>query len=63
LLAYFDEPTTNDYAGGAINKLKVITRRAHGLPRFDGFRDQVLFAWIHRTCLPGPSCAGTKMTS
>ena len=32
LLAYFDEPTTNGYAEGVINKVKVIKRRAYGLP-------------------------------
>ena len=35
LLAYFDEPTTNGYAEGVINKVKVIKRRAYGLPTFD----------------------------
>jgi transposase len=44
LLAYFDEPTTNGYADGVINKVKVIKRRAYGLPTFDGFRDRVLLA-------------------
>jgi transposase len=44
LLAYFDEPTTNGYAEGVINKVKVIKRRAYGLPSFDGFRDRVLLA-------------------
>ena len=44
LLAYFDEPTTNGYAEGVINKVKVIKRRAYGLPTFDGFRDRVLLA-------------------
>ena len=44
LLAYFDEPTTNGYAEGVINKVKVIKRRAYGLPRFDGFRERVLLA-------------------
>jgi Transposase len=34
LLAYFDEPTTNGYAEGVINKIKVIKRRAYGLPTF-----------------------------
>jgi transposase len=32
LLAYFDEPTTNGYAEGVINKVKVIKRRAYGIP-------------------------------
>jgi transposase len=31
LLAYFDEPLTNGYAEGVINKIKVIKRRAYGL--------------------------------
>ena len=44
LLAYFDEPTTNGYAEGVINKIKVIKRRAYGIPTFDGFRDRVLLA-------------------
>jgi transposase len=43
-LAYFDEPTTNGYAEGVINKVTVINRRAYGLPRFAGFRDRVLLA-------------------
>jgi transposase len=41
LLAYFDEPTTNGYAEGVINKIKVIKRRAYGLPTFTGFRKRV----------------------
>jgi transposase len=44
LLAYFDEPTTNGYAEGVINKIKVIKRRAYGVPNFDGFRERVLLA-------------------
>ena len=44
LLAYFDQPTTNGYAEGAINKIKVVKRRAYGLPTFDGFRQRVLVA-------------------
>jgi transposase len=44
LLAYFDEPTTNGHAEGVINKIKVIKRRAYGLPNFDGFRARVLLA-------------------
>jgi transposase len=44
LLAYFDEPTTNGYAEGVINKVKVIKRRAYGLPTFEGFRERVLLA-------------------
>jgi transposase len=44
LLAYFDEPTTNGYAEGVINKVKLIRRRACGLPRFTGFRQRVLLA-------------------
>jgi transposase len=44
LLAYFDEPTTNGYAEGVINKVKVIKRRAYGLPSFTGFRERVLLA-------------------
>jgi transposase len=44
LLAYFDEPTTNGYAEGVINKVKVIKRRAYGIPSFDGFRERVLIA-------------------
>ena len=44
ILAYFDEPTTNGYAEGVINKIKVIKRRAYGLPTFEGFRERVLIA-------------------
>ena len=44
LLAYFDEPTTNGYAEGVINKVKVIKRRAYGLPSFASFRYRVLVA-------------------
>ena len=44
LLAYFEESTTNGYAEGVINKVKVIKRRAYGLPSFDGFRRRVLVA-------------------
>jgi transposase len=44
LLAYFDEVTTNGYAEGVINKVKVIKRRAYGLPAFGGFRERVLLA-------------------
>jgi transposase len=44
LLAYLDEPTTNGYAEGVINKVKPIKRRAYGLPSFDGFRKRVLLA-------------------
>jgi transposase len=42
LLAYFDEPTTNGYAEGVINKIKVIKRRAYGLPTFHGFHKRVV---------------------
>jgi transposase len=44
LLGYFDEATTNGYAEGVINKVKVIKRRAYGLPTFAGFRKRVLIA-------------------
>ena len=44
LLAYFDEPTTNGYAEGVINKVKVIKRRAYGIPTFTAFRHRVLLA-------------------
>jgi transposase len=44
LLAYFDQPTTNGYAEGVINKIKVIKRRAYGLPSFPNFRQRVLVA-------------------
>ncbi len=44
LLAYFDEPTTNGYAEGVINKIKVIKRRAYGLPSFNSFRTRILIA-------------------
>ena len=49
LLAYFDEPTTNGYAEGVINKVKVIKRRAYGLPTFAGFRKRVVIAVANRT--------------
>jgi transposase len=42
LLNYFDEPLSNGYAEGTINKIKVIKRRAYGLPTFHGFRQRVL---------------------
>jgi transposase len=42
LLAYFEEPTTNGYAEGVINKIKTIKRRAYGLPSFESFRRRVL---------------------
>jgi transposase len=44
LLAYFEQPTTNGYAEGVINKVKVIKRRAYGLPTFGGFRKRVVIA-------------------
>jgi transposase len=44
LLAYFDQPTTNGYAEGVINKVKVIKRRVYGLPTFNGFRKRVVIA-------------------
>jgi transposase len=44
ILAYFDQPVSNGYAEGVINKVKVIKRRAYGLPRFEGFRERVLLA-------------------
>jgi transposase len=44
LLAYFDDPATNGYAEGVINKIKVIKRRAYGLPSFESFRRRVLVA-------------------
>jgi transposase len=44
LLAYFEQPTTNGYAEGVINKVKVIKRRAYGLPTFAGFRKRVVIA-------------------
>jgi len=44
LLAYFNEPVTNGYAERVINKIKVIKRRAYGLPTFEDFRRRVLLA-------------------
>jgi transposase len=44
LLAYFDDPTTNGYAEGVINKVKVIKRRAYGIPTFTAFRQRLLLA-------------------
>jgi transposase len=44
ILAYFDQPASNGYAEGVINKVKVIKRRAYGLPSFESFRERVLLA-------------------
>lgn len=44
ILAHFDQPVSNGYAEGVINKVKVIKRRAYGLPTFEGFRERVLVA-------------------
>jgi transposase len=44
LLAYFDQPTTNGYAESVISKIKVIKRRAYGLPTFNGFRKREVVA-------------------
>lgn len=44
LLAYFDQPVTNSYAEGVINKIKTNKRRAHGLPSFQGSRRRLLVA-------------------
>jgi transposase len=44
LLAYFDQPTSNGYAEGVINKIKVIKRRAYGLPSFTSYRNRILVA-------------------
>ena len=44
ILAYFDQPASNGYAEGVINKVKVIKRRAYGLPSFESFRERVLIA-------------------
>jgi transposase len=44
LLAHFDKPTTNGYAEGIINKVKVIKRRAYGIPTFTALRQRVLLA-------------------
>jgi transposase len=44
LLAYVDEPATNGYAEGVINKVKLIKRRAYGLPTLHSFRQRVLLA-------------------
>jgi hypothetical protein len=41
LLASFDEPTTNGYAEGVINK---VIKRAYGIPTFTAFRQRVLLA-------------------
>jgi transposase len=42
LLNYHDQPATNGYAEGVINKIKVTKRRAYGMPTFHGFRKRVL---------------------
>jgi transposase len=44
ILAYFDQPASNGYAEGVINKVKVIKRRAYGIPSFESFRERVLLA-------------------
>ena len=44
LLAYFDQPTSDGYAEEVINKIKVIKRRAYGLPSFDSYRSRILVA-------------------
>lgn len=44
ILSYFDQPASNGYAEGVISKVKVIKRRAYGLPSFEGFRERVLVA-------------------
>ena len=44
ILAYHDDPASNGYAEGVINKVKVIKRRAYGLPNFEGFPQRVLLA-------------------
>jgi transposase len=44
ILAYFNQPVSNGYAEGVINKVKLIKRRAYGLPSFEGFRARVLVA-------------------
>lgn len=44
LLAYIDEPTTNGYAEGVINKVNVVKRRAYGIPTFATFRNRILLA-------------------
>jgi transposase len=44
ILAYFDQPASNGYAEGVISKIKVIKRRAYGLPTFEGFRQRILLA-------------------
>jgi transposase len=44
ILTYFEQPTTNGYAEGVINKVKWIKRRAYGLPTFHGFRKRVVIA-------------------
>jgi transposase len=40
----FEEPPTNGYAEGVINKVNVRKRRAYGLPTFDVFRKRVVIA-------------------
>jgi len=44
LLACFDEPTTNGYAEGVINKVELIKRRAYGLPSLNASPERVLLA-------------------
>jgi transposase len=44
LLAYFDEPTLTATPMAVINKVKVVKRRAYGIPTFTAFRQRVLLA-------------------
>ena len=44
ILSYYDQPASNGYAEGIINKIKVIKRRAYGLPSFEGYRERILLA-------------------
>ena len=64
LLAYFDEPTTNGYAEGVINKVKVIKRRAYGLPTFAGFRKRSSQPVDNRTTRRHPAqSTGTQIST
>lgn len=42
LLAFFDFRTTNGYAEGITNRIKVIKRQAYGVPSFPSFRRRIL---------------------
>jgi len=44
ILSHYDQSASNGYAKGVINKIKIIKRRAYGLPSFEGYRERILLA-------------------